>query len=395
MKKNISILGSTGSIGLNCLKIISKKKKFFKINVLVANKNYNLICKQIVKFKPSIFIVNDKNIYEKIKKKFTKSKVRISQKVDIKKSYFRKSDITVAAIPGIAGLKPTVELIKKSKKILIANKESVICGWNLIKKEASRHKTKIIPVDSEHFSIMKILENHNINEVKKIYLTASGGPFLNTHISKLKNVKPSQAFKHPKWKMGKKISIDSATLMNKLLEVIEAHKIFEFDIKKFEIVIHPESLIHAIIEFKNGLYRFIYHETSMIIPLANAIFDNKVNIDEFLKPKLNSKKSIFFGKLNFSKVDIKKFPIINLKNRLNEHKSSPIIINAANEILVDQYIAKKIPFTSFYKYILKVLSDRNYNKYAIKEAKNINQVLQIDKWSRRVTYKKLTTKKNA
>ena len=242
---------------------------------------------------------------------------------------------------------------------------------------------------------MKILENHNVNEVKKIYLTASGGPFLNTHISKLKNVKPSQAFKHPKWKMGKKISIDSATLMNKLFEVIEAHKIFEFDIKKFEIVIHPESLIHAIIEFKNGLYKFIYHETSMIIPLANAIFDNRVNIDEFLKPKLNSKKSIFFSKLNFLKVDKKKFPIINLKNRINEHNSSPIIINAANEILVDQYIAKKIPFTSFYKYILKVLSDRNYNKYAIKEAKNIDQILQIDQWSRRVTVKKITTKKHA
>ena len=160
MKKNISILGSTGSIGLNCLKIISKKKNFFKINILAANKNYNLICKQIIKFKPKIFIVNDKNVYKKIKKKFTKNKVIISQEIDIKKSYFKKSDITIAAIPGIAGLKPTVELIKKSKKILIANKESVICGWNLIKKEASRHKTKIIPVDSEHFSIDQLTRNY-------------------------------------------------------------------------------------------------------------------------------------------------------------------------------------------------------------------------------------------
>ena len=133
----------------------------------------------------------------------------------------------------------------------------------------------------------------------------------------------------------------------------------------------------------------------MIIPLANAIFDSHININEFLKPQLSSKKSIFFNQLNFFKVDKKKFPIIKLKTRLNEHNSSPIIINAANEILVDQYIAKKIPFTSFYKYILKVLSDRNYNKYAIKEAKNIDQILQIDQWSRRVTVKKITTKKNA
>ena len=395
MKKNISILGSTGSIGLSCLKIISKKKKLFRLNILAANKNYKLICKQIKKLKPKVFIISDKIVFDKVKKRFKKNKVKIIQDINIKKNYFKKSDITIAAIPGIAGLKPTVELTKKSKKLLIANKESVICGWKIIKKTASKYNTKIIPVDSEHFSIMKILENQDINNVKKIYLTASGGPFLKIHISKLKHVKPNEAFKHPKWKMGKKISIDSATLMNKLFEVIEAHKLFEIDIKKFEIVIHPESLVHAIIQFKNGLYKFIYHETSMIIPLANAIFDKPINIDEFLKPKLNSRKSIFFNRLNFFKVDKKKFPIINLKKRLNEHNSSPIIINAVNEILVDQYIAKKIPFTSFYKYILKVLSDRNYNKYAIKEAKNIDQILQIDQWSRKATYNKLITNKNA
>ena len=395
MKKNVSILGSTGSIGLNCLKIFSKKKNFFKINILAANKNYSLICKQVIQYKPKIFIVNDEKVFLKVKDRFKKSRVKIVQKVDIKNRYFKKSDITVAAIPGIAGLKPTIELTKKSKKILIANKESVICGWKLIKKIALKYNTKIIPVDSEHFSIMKLLENQNINDVKKIYLTASGGPFLNLRISKLKHVKPHEAFKHPKWKMGKKISIDSATLMNKLFEVVEAHKLFEIDINKFEVVIHPESLVHAVIEFKNGLYKFIYHETSMLVPLANAIFDQTIDIDEYLKPKLNSKKSIFFNSLNFLKVDKKRFPIINLKSRLNEHYSSPIIINAVNEILVDQFIAKKIPFTSFYKHILTVLNDRNYNKYAIKEAKNIVQVLQIDQWSRRVIYKKLLTKKYA
>ena len=395
MKKHVSILGSTGSIGLNCLKIFSSKKNLFQINILIANKNYSLICKQILKYKPKIFIVNDTKVFLKVKNRFKKNKVKIFQNIDLKNKYFKKSDITIAAIPGIAGLKPTIELIKKSKKILIANKESVICGWKLIKKIALKHNTKIVPVDSEHFSIMKLLENQNLNDVKKIYLTASGGPFLNLKISKLKYVKPHEAIKHPKWKMGKKISIDSATLMNKLFEVVEAHKLFEVDINKFEIVIHPESLVHAVIEFKNGLYKFIYHETSMLVPLANAIFDKTIDIDNYLKPKLNSKKSIFFNSLNFSKVDKKRFPIINLKSRLNEHYSSPIIINAVNEILVDQFIAKKIPFTSFYKYILTVLNDRNYNKYAIKEAKNIVQIMQIDQWSRRVIYKKLLTRKYA
>ena len=395
MKKNVSILGSTGSIGLNSLKIFSRKNKLFKINILAANKNYQLICKQINQFKPEVFVVNDAKVLKKVKKRFKNNKVKIIKDIDIKKNYFKKSDITIAAIPGIAGLKPTVELTKISKKILIANKESIICGWNLIKKIALKHNTKIIPIDSEHFSIMKLLENQKINDVKKIYLTASGGPFLNLNISKLKNVKPHEAIKHPKWKMGKKISIDSASLMNKILEVIEAHKLFEIDIDKFEIVIHPESLVHAIIEFKNGLYKFIYHETSMLIPLANAIFDDNVNIDDLLKPKLDSKKSTFFQRLNFLKVDKKRFPIINLKSRLNEHYSSPIIINAVNEILVDRYIHRKIPFTSFYKYIMKVLNDRNYTKYAIKEPKSISQILQIDQWSRRVIYKKVLAKKNA
>ena len=392
MKKNISILGSTGSIGLDAFKILSRKKNSFKVNILAANKNYNLICDQIIKFKPKIFIIDNQETYLRVKKRFKKKNIIIINKFENQKNHFQKSDITIAAIPGIAGLKPTIELIKKSKKVLIANKESIICGWSLIKKIASKSKTKIIPVDSEHFSIMKLLENHKIKDVKKIYLTASGGPFLNYKISKLKKVKPYQALKHPKWKMGKKISIDSATLMNKILEVIEANKLFSIDLKKIDIVIHPQSLVHAIIEFKNGLCKFIYHDTTMLIPLANAIFDKDLNIDNYLKPKTNSERLISLKSLNFSKVEKKRFPIIKLKNRINEHISTPIIINAANEILVDQYLKGKISFNTFYKYLLKVLNDRNYRKYAIKEPKNINQIFLVDEWSRSTVYKKINYK---
>ncbi|MAW17148.1 MAG: 1-deoxy-D-xylulose-5-phosphate reductoisomerase [Pelagibacteraceae bacterium] len=394
MKKNISILGSTGSIGLSTLKIISKKKKLFNINVLAANKNYKLIYHQLKKYRPKVFLITDLKVFQKINKIHKNKKTKLINNIDSNKRFIQNSDITISAIPGIAGLKPTIELIKKSKKVLIANKESIICGWSLIKKTAFKHKSKIIPVDSEHFSIMKLLEKQNIKDVKKIYITASGGPFLNHKISKLKKVKPQDAIKHPKWKMGKKISIDSASLMNKLLEVIEANKLFNLDIKKFDIVIHPQSLVHAIVEFKNGLYKFIYHETSMLVPLANAIFDSSVTIEDFIKPKSHSKKSIFFQKLDFLKVDKKRFPIVNLKPRLAELKSTPIIINAVNEILVDQFIQKKIPFTSFYKYILMVLNDRNYNKYAIKEPKNISQILQVDQWSRETISRKILTNKN-
>ena len=394
MKKNVSILGSTGSIGLSSLTIFSKKKNLFSINILAANKNYKLICKQINQFKPKIFIINDLKIFKKVKTKFKSKKIVILNDIQSKKINFKKSDITIAAIPGIAGLSPTIEMIKKSRKMLLANKESIVCGWNLIKKTALKNKTNIIPVDSEHFSIMKLLEKDKLKEIKKIYLTASGGPFLNFKISELKKVKPHEAIKHPKWKMGKKISIDSATLMNKMFELIEAQKLFSIPKNKLDVVIHPESLVHAIIELQNGLYKFIYHDTSMIIPLANAIFEDKLNIEDFLKFKPSSNKSNIYKSLNFHKVNEKIFPIINLKNRINEYNSTPIIINAINEILVDQYLKKKLPFTSFYKLILSVLNDRNYKKYAIKEPKNIEQILQIDKWSRRSTYEKIE-KKNA
>ncbi len=389
MKKNISILGSTGSIGQTVLKIVNKRRSLFKVNILAANRNYKLICKQIIKFKPKVFLINNHLIFLKVKKKFKQKNIKIIRNFEYKKKFYKKSDITVAAIPGIAGLYPTLELIKTSKKILIANKESIICGWNLIKKAASINKTKIVPVDSEHFSIMKLLENSNIKDVKKIYLTASGGPFLKFNYKDLQKVKPNQAIKHPKWKMGKKISVDSATLMNKILEVIEAKKLFSIDQKKIDIVVHPESLVHAIIEFNNGLYKFIYHETTMLIPLANAIFDKDLKIDSLIKSNVKSKESFFFKGLNFLKVDKKRFPIIKLKNKINEYFSTPIIINAANEILVDQFLKEKISFNTFYKYLLMVLNDRNYKKYAIKEPKSIKQILLIDKWSRDTVYKKI------
>ena len=384
MKKNISILGSTGSVGLSTLKIIDKKKEFFRIILLAANNNYKLICEQIKKYRPKYFIINNLRVYKKVKKKFEKNNVKIFH--NFKQMNLRKLDLSVAAIPGIAGLEPTLMFIKFSKKILIANKESVICGWHLMKKIAIKNKTKIVPVDSEHYSIFKLIEHLKQNEIEKIYITASGGPFLNYKKKQMYKIKPKEALKHPKWKMGKKITIDSSTLMNKILELIEAQKIFDIPNNKLDIVIHPNSLVHAIIKKKNGLTTFIYHDTSMIIPLANAIFDGKLNIREFFKTEKIKDK---FENLVFSKVDKKIFPVINLKNRANEYPSTSIIINAANEILVELFLNKKIPFLSISKTILKILNDRNYKKYAIRKPKNIHEITQIDKWTRENIKKKL------
>ena len=213
MKKKITILGSTGSIGLTSLEIIKKDKKNFEIYILSANKNYNLICKQIKEYSPKIFIVNDKKTYLKILLKFKNKKIKIFNNFKFKKK--NKSDVTISAIPGIAGLEPTIEMIRQSRKMLIANKESIICGWELIKKEAKKNKTKIIPVDSEHYSIFKLIENVPKNLISKIYLTASGGPFLDFTIKNLKKVKPKNALKHPKWNMGKKITRLTLTLGGK------------------------------------------------------------------------------------------------------------------------------------------------------------------------------------
>lgn len=384
MKKTISILGSTGSIGLSTLKIIDKKNFFLKVNFLTANKNYKLISKQIRKYKPKYFIVNDKIAYLKIKKKFKNSKTKILN--DFKKNMGARSDVIISAIPGINGLKPTLHAVKLCKKILIANKEAIICGWNLIKKECQRNRTKIIPIDSEHYSILKLIENEQKKEIKKIYITASGGPFLNYTSNKLKKVKPKDTLKHPKWKMGKKISVDSATLMNKILETAEAQKLFDLPNSKFDILIHPESLVHAIIHLKNGLIKFIYHDTSMIIPISNAIFDNKLDISTVYEKKNNLK---VINNLTFKKVNSNNFPIIKLKEKINMFPSSSIIFNAVNEVLVDQFLKKKVSFLSISKTILGILKDSNYKKYAILEPININQIINIDKWARETTLKKL------
>ena len=246
-------------------------------------------------------------------------------------------------------------------------------------------------MDSEHFSIMKLFENHQIKEIDKVFITASGGPFLNYKLKQFNRIKPSDALKHPKWKMGKKVTIDSSTMMNKLLEIIEAQKLFNIPNNKIDILIHPNSLVHAIIKLKNGLVKFIYHETSMIIPITNAIFDGQLNIRDFYRTSEN-KKIGTIKNLHFEKVNKNIFPMMNLKNKINQYPSTSIIINAANEILVDQFLLKKIPFLAIYKIIMTILNDRNYKKYAIRKPKNIRQIIEIDTWAKTKTLNRIKLK---
>ena len=245
-------------------------------------------------------------------------------------------------------------------------------------KHIKKYNTTILPVDSEHFSIMELTKDMNDDEVEEIIITASGGPFLNMPLNKLKNVKPKQAINHPNWKMGKKISIDSANLMNKVFEIIEAYKIFKFNKKKYRIVIHPQSYVHSIIRFKNGLIKMILYNTDMKIPISNTLYGEKNNV-----LKIKKIDTTILNKLSFQDVNVRRFPSVNLINKcLNAGFLTPTIVNASNEILVNLFLANKIGFLDIVKTINKLFRDKDFIKYARRKPATIKDVQITDNWAR-------------
>ena len=277
MKKKIAILGSTGSIGKTTVNIIKKNIKDFDVKLLTTNKNINLIKKQAEELNAKNVIVTSYKHYKNLKIKSKRRKYNIYNDLNsINRIIKNKIDYTMSAITGLAGLRPTLESIKFSKVIGIANKESIICAWNLIEKELKKHKTRFIPIDSEHYSIWSLINNLKNKDIEKIVITASGGPFLKLPLRQFRKINLKKATNHPNWKMGKKISIDSSTMMNKVFEVIEAQRIFDIDNNKFEILIHPKSYLHAIIKFKNGITKLLVHDTDMSIPIFNSIYSENI-----------------------------------------------------------------------------------------------------------------------
>ena len=377
MKKNIAILGSTGSIGKTLINIIKKDKKNYNIILLTSNKNHNDLLKQAYSFNVKNLIITNPDIFKYVKKKKLKKKINIYNNFnDLDKIFTKKIDYVMSAISGIAGLDPTCKIIKYSKKIAVANKEAIICGWNIIKKDLKRYKTDFIPVDSEHFSAWFGIKGFSIKEINKIYLTASGGPFLNYPLNKFKKINKSMALKHPNWKMGGKISIDSATMMNKVFEIIEAKNIFDIPYKRLSIVVHPSSYVHSIINFNNGMTKLIVHDTNMAIPIQNTLSTNVKNttiIDELNINKLNN--------LNFQKINIKKFPVVKILNTLS-HKSSlyETLIVSTNDKLVNLFLNNQINFLDIQKYLLIILNNKKFKKLKKIEPKTVSEIINLDKY---------------
>ena len=374
MKKKVAILGSTGSIGKTLINIIKQDKKNFEIVLLSADGNYKQLLKQAKFFKVKNLIITNQNSYKKVKEnRFYRNMNIYNDFNSFRKIFKKKIDYTMSSISGIQGLKPTIEIIKYTKKIAIANKEAIICGWDLIEKRLNKHKTKFIPVDSEHFSIWYALQEIEKNLIEKIYLTASGGPFLGKSFRKLKKVNIKQVTNHPNWKMGKKISTDSATMINKVFEVIEAKKIFKISYNKLAIIIHPKSYVHAIIKFKNGLTKIIVHDTDMKIPIFNSLYSSKKFI--------NSKKLDFkaLNNLDFRGANPKKFPLIKVLKMLPENTSLfETILVSINDKFVELFLRNEIKFTDISKKMNKMLNLYSFKKYKKIKPKNIEEIIRMN-----------------
>ena len=379
MKKKIAILGSTGSIGKNFINIIKKDKKNIEIILIVVKKNIKELLKQLKLFKVKNIIVTDHEKFLQLKKILKKKKINIYNDFNSINKIFNKKkiDYTISAISGLDGLEPTLKIIKFTKKIAIANKETIICAWGLIEKELLIYKTKFIPIDSEHYSIYSLLGALKNKDIEKVYITASGGPFNMYPLHKFNSITLKLALKHPNWKMGKKITIDSATMMNKVFEIIEANKIFKINYNKLHILVHPKSYAHAVVKFKNGVTKILIHDTNMTIPIFNSLYENQ--------KKIKTKELDFsvINNLNFKKINLKKFPVVKILKNLSEKNSLfETVIVSANDTLVKMFIKKDIKFLDISHVLLKILKNVEFMKYKNIKPQNINEIIRLSEYVR-------------
>ncbi|HDP69414.1 MAG TPA: 1-deoxy-D-xylulose-5-phosphate reductoisomerase [Actinobacteria bacterium] len=351
--KKLIILGSTGSIGRQALDIIRRHRDMFQVVGLSTHKNVELLMKQVDEFGPKAVAVSDHNSIQAMRKKLGKRVEILGGESGLVELSLLDADLALNALVGSVGLESTIAIIKSGKDLALANKESMVVGGEIINHLLTKSESNIIPVDSEHSAIYQCLLGEKKQEINKVILTASGGPFKDKKLSELKNVTPKEALAHPRWNMGKKISIDSATLMNKGLEVIEAHFLFKQNYDEIEVIIHPQSIIHSMVEFMDGSIKAHLGPTDMRIPIQYA-FSYPERLESSV-PKLNL---LEVRELVFEKPNLVNFPCLEYAIEAGRNgKSFPAVLNAANEEAVEAFLKEKIPFLGISKVIYEVLSE--------------------------------------
>ena len=378
--KNITILGSTGSIGTNALEVIRQKKDEFNVVALSGHTNYKLVMKQIKEFNPKYVSIGTEEGFETIKKEFPEVNLFFGREGLKKLGELEETDIILTAVSGVIGIEATVEAIKKGKRIALANKETMVAGGTYINRLLKEYpEAEIIPVDSEHSALFQSLSAGRREDVKNLIITASGGSFRGKKRDELKEITVSEALKHPKWSMGKKITIDSSTLVNKGLEVIEAHELFGIDYDRIKVAVHPQSIVHSLVEYKDNAMVAQLGATDMKLPIQLAFTYPKREESTALE-KLDLMK---VGNLTFEEPDMVTFKGLPLAYRAGKTGGTmPVVFNAANEVAVELFMKEKIKFLEIYDVIEKAMDN-----HVPVEIKNLEIILKVDEETRKWVYK--------
>jgi 1-deoxy-D-xylulose-5-phosphate reductoisomerase len=372
--KKVLILGSTGSIGVNTLNVIRNFPDRFKITALTVNSNTELLIEQVNEFNPELVVITDDSVSNELKKHIPANCTILSGADGLVKAASDTDyDILVGAMVGFAGLSPTIEAIKRGKRIALANKETLVVAGEIVIKYCNEFGAEIIPVDSEHSAIHQCLVGENKDDVEKLILTASGGPFLNKDKSFFDKATVDEALNHPNWKMGNKVTIDSATMINKGLEVIEAHWLFGLPTEKIDVVIHPQSIVHSMVQFKDGSIKAQMGLPDMKLPIQYALsFPDRLEND-FPRTDLLALET-----LNFYKPDFNKFESLKLAfEALETGGTAPCILNAANEVAVEKFLNKEIKFSHITMLIQKALE-----KIGNHQSPDLNTIFECDRATR-------------
>ena len=377
--KNITILGSTGSIGTNALEVIRQKRDEFNVVALSGHTNYKLVMEQIKEFSPKYVSIGTEEGFEAIKKEFPEVNLFFGREGLKKLGELEETDIILTAVSGVIGIEATVEAIKKGKRIALANKETMVAGGAYINRLLKEYpEAEIIPVDSEHSALFQSLSAGRREDVKNLIITASGGSFRGKKRDELKEITVSEALKHPKWSMGKKITIDSSTLVNKGLEVIEAHELFGIDYDRIKVAVHPQSIVHSLVEYKDNAMVAQLGATDMKLPIQLA-FTYPKREESIALEKLDLMK---VGNLTFEEPDMETFKGLPLAYRAGKTGGTmPVVFNAANEVAVELFMKEKIKFLEIYDVIEKAMDN-----HMPVEIENLEIILKVDEETRKWVY---------